>query len=242
MDRGTEEETEWYIVMRFFLIFLVFFFTFVSTNFAQESYQYANEEEIPLDDFPGRLKGFRVQWGVYSSEKWALAALDSLKNQLNEKVHLHYENGLWKVRIGDFNDSLKAVSYRDSALVPCGVVAEVIADALLVPINCANETLEQIEGYRIQLEALSNREQALEKARKLNLNHPEIRSYVIKQDGWYKIRMGDFQKRREAESWLAKIVEEQACEPLIIQSLIYLNPPPAPIERTVSDPLEYIEE
>ena len=205
---------------------VVFFLLWPTTFFAQDTYQYVNGEEIPLDDFPQFTVGYRIQLGAFSSQNIALDLKSSLeakpsrsgKNRIDQKVHLRYERGFWKVRVGDFGDSSSAANhlriltdYLNTKLMPLGYLDgrpqgsyEIIQDKVK-QLSRPVETLPGLDGFRLQVKALSDREQALELGRKLDFDYSDIRAYVIHQNGLYKIQLGDFKTRSEALILLIKL-------------------------------------
>ena len=216
---------------------LAFCLVWPTTFFAQDTYQYDDGEEIPLDDFPRFAVGYRIQLGAFSSESLALAMSDSLVHQIDQKVHLYYADDLWKVRIGDFDDSSAAGQYLKMKLWPLGFYnAEIIEDK--VAVSMAPEGIK-VDGFRLQVKALSDRESALELGRTLDFNHPDIRAYVIYQGGLFKIQIGDFRTRAESKTWLEKLRDLPDLDAWIVPTKVYLNPPPSPLERPMVDPFKY---
>ena len=55
------------------------------------------------------------------------------------------------------------------------------------------------KGYRLQLLSSNNRNQAFKLKYDLLSNYPDYKSYVIYQAPYFKVRMGNFIKREEAE-------------------------------------------
>ena len=218
---------------------LAFCLVWPTTFFAQDTYQYEDGEEIPLDDFPRFAIGYRIQLGAFSSESLALAMSDSLVHQIDQKVHLYYADDLWKVRIGDFDDSSTAERYLKTKLWPLGYYdAEILEDKIRRIGSTAPEGIK-VDGYRLQVKALSDRGQALELGQTLDFNYPDIRAYVIYQGGLFKIQLGDFRTRAESETWREKLRDLPDLEAWIVPTRVYLNPPPSPLERRVVDPFKY---
>lgn len=219
--------------------FLALCLLYPATFFAQNTYQYRNGEEIPLDDFPQFTPGCRIQIGAFSSESLALAVMDSLNNEIRLKVHLYYADGFWKVRIGDFKDVGIAEHYLKTRLLPLDYHdARVIEDKVKLPLWRKPERAK-IDGFRIQVNALSDREQALELGRKLDFGFPDIRAYVIYQDRLYKVQLGDFRTWAKAEAWEQKLSELPDLNAWIVATQIYEDPPPSPLERPMVDPFEF---
>ena len=226
--------------MRFLQILLIILCLLLSATLsAQVTYQYGEGTEILLDDFPVSTEGFRIQLGAFSSESSALAFKDSLQRLVPERMHLHYADKLWRVRVGDFADSSAAANYLSEVLsvldLPAGIV---VTDKVISPSPVVWQRVK-IPGFRIQINALSDRDQALELGRKLDYNNPEFRAYVIHQNGLYRVQFGDFRNRKECEVWLPRLKETYSSEVWIVSTLVYENPPPSPLEHPAIDQFEY---
>ena len=98
-----------------------------------------------------------------------------------------------------------------------------------------------VNGFRIQVEALSDRAQALESAIKLDFNNPEIRAYVFNKDGLFRVLLGDFKTRGECQDWLDKNRASAGLEGWIVPIQVYVDPQPSPIKRPESDPFDYMD-
>ena len=59
--------------------------------------------------------------------------------------------------------------------------------------------LGQVTGFRVQIFSGSNRRDAYNTQSKFQQDFPDIRSYVIYSDPNFKVRVGDFRTRLEAE-------------------------------------------
>jgi len=65
-----------------------------------------------------------------------------------------------------------------------------------------------IQGYRVQLYYGGNRAEALELKSKFASLHPEVETYLIYQQPYFRLRAGDFRTRWEAYK-LFRIVEKE---------------------------------
>jgi len=65
-----------------------------------------------------------------------------------------------------------------------------------------------IQGFRVQLYYGGNRAEALELKSKFASLHPEVESYLIYQQPYFRLRAGNFRTRMEAYK-LFKIVEKE---------------------------------
>jgi hypothetical protein len=87
-------------------------------------------------------------------------------------------------------------------------------------INLQKQT---IPGYRIQIFFGANRPKATEVKVDFNSKHPEVASYITYQQPNFKIRVGDFRTRLEAQKFL-KAIEGQYATSFIVQDDIKLPP------------------
>lgn len=61
------------------------------------------------------------------------------------------------------------------------------------------------QGYRIQVMSTNNRTKALEAKAKLYQEFPELKSYLLYQSPNYKLRLGNFKDRSEADTYLESV-------------------------------------
>lgn len=213
----------------------------VSVVCAQQNAGSSYGEEIPLDDFPVYQQGYRIQVGAFSSERVAVSLRDSLESELRQQVCLHYANHYWKVRLGAFTDKLEAERTIKRTLIPLGFSeARVVED--LIEQSPAIRNAEKIPGFRIQVKALSDRDEALACARRLDTMLPGLRAYVIFQNDIYKIQLGDFRSRSETERRLTTLKDSVNAEAWIVSTLVYKTPPLSPVVPPHTDPLNNLDD
>ncbi|TKJ40264.1 hypothetical protein CEE37_08025 [candidate division LCP-89 bacterium B3_LCP] len=223
---------------------LILFITIIllmisSTIRAQDAYNHGEAVEINLDDFPRLVDGYRIQLGAFSKADYARNFKDTLDLRLDEKVHIRFEDNIWRVRVGDFSDSVSAAEYRNTALAFSNFFdARIVSDKIASNLDNTQRS-PKVQGFRIQVNALKGREQALELGRKLDFDHSDIRVYVIFQKGSYAVRIGDFMSRSDAVNWMNKTVSLISSKAWIVPSMVYSDPPPSPVERPVGDPFEF---
>ncbi len=63
----------------------------------------------------------------------------------------------------------------------------------------AKETIKMVPGYRIQIAALSNQDEAMDVRKEAMLKFADQEVYLIFDPPYYKIRVGDFLTRYDAE-------------------------------------------
>ncbi len=222
---------------RYITISILFFIGISSVLSAQSDYG----REIPLDDFPKFFEGYRIQVGAFSTEEAAVSLKYLLQEKVDEAVHLQYAQGHWRVRVGDFADSMQAADYITSALMPLGYSGSKMVRDKIKRIQDSASKAAMVDGFRVQVEALSDRAQALESAIKLDFNNPGIRVYVFNKDGLFRVLLGDFKTRGECSNWLDKKRASEGSEGWIVPMQVYVDPPPSPVQRPESDPFDYMD-
>lgn len=65
-----------------------------------------------------------------------------------------------------------------------------------------------IQGFRVQLYYGGNRNEALELKSKFAQLHPDVESYLIYQQPYFRLRVGDFRSRLEAYKLMKKVEKE----------------------------------
>src|SRR5207244_1121440 len=87
-------------------------------------------------------------------------------------------------------------------------------------INLQKQT---ISGFRIQIYFGSNRQKASEVKTEFSFRHPEMLSYLTYQQPNFKVRVGDFRTRLEAQKFL-KDIQGNYMTSFIVQDDIRLPP------------------
>lgn len=68
-----------------------------------------------------------------------------------------------------------------------------------------------LHGYRIQIyfdSGNNSKKGAINAKAKFITKYPDVEAYIIFQEPYYKVRVGDFRTRIEAEGFLGKIIDE----------------------------------
>ncbi len=84
----------------------------------------------------------------------------------------------------------------------------------------------QYKGYRIQVVSTTNREQAFKVKSDLLARYPAEKSYVLFQSPYFKVRIGNFLKREDADKFrkpMAKLYPEGV---FLVEDAIEYTPPP----------------
>ena len=96
---------------------------------------------------------------------------------------------------------------------------------------------ETLQGFRIQLVATTNYDEALAARSELNKQYPDLWIYTVFEAPTYKIRAGDFTNRAEARPMLEKFRSEGFKTAWVVPDKIIRNqtakpPLPPPIDST----------
>lgn len=87
---------------------------------------------------------------------------------------------------------------------------------------------ETVQGYRVQLIATSEYDQAINLRNELNIKYPDLWIYTMYDAPLYKLRAGDFSNRAEAKMFLDKIQSDGYRKAWIVPDRIVKNQPPKP--------------
>ncbi len=156
----------------------------------------AMTEEIISMQSEGEGYGFRVQIFSASSEVKALQIKESIRYRVPYNCHIHFDGDEYKVRVGDF-----------LCREPADSLAEVIrlgefGDAFVV--ECPISQTE--EGFRVQVAAMENHASAITYARLVEAD-VEVPVHLVKDEGLWKVRIGDFLSKEEADDLSVKLRE-----------------------------------
>lgn len=83
-----------------------------------------------------------------------------------------------------------------------------------------------LTGWRIQIffdAGANSKRKASDALRSFNMKYPETEAYLSFKEPYYRVRVGDFRSRLEAEGFLKKIQMEY---PNAFATNDYINPPP----------------
>lgn len=84
----------------------------------------------------------------------------------------------------------------------------------------------QYKGYRIQVVSTTNRDQAFKVKTDLLSKYPGEKSYVIFQSPYFKVRIGNFLKRDEADKFRKPMSKLYPQGVYIVEDAIDYTPPP----------------
>lgn len=98
-------------------------------------------------------------------------------------------------------DSLRQFK-ADSNIIQDNRVNELVLKHILI--NEAKK--EKIKGYRVQIHFGPEKAKALDVKTKFNTEYPDTRAYLDYQQPYFKIRVGDFRTKLEAEKMKQEIL------------------------------------
>lgn len=90
------------------------------------------------------------------------------------------------------------------------IIAAPGIDALVARHISYNENVKGFPGYRIQIffdAGNYSKSKAFGEKSKFLAKHPEISAYVVFQEPYYKVRVGNFRNKLEAEAFRQRIIE-----------------------------------
>ena len=87
---------------------------------------------------------------------------------------------------------------------------------------------ETLQGFRVQLIATSEYDQAITLRNELNLRYPDLWIYTVYEAPMYKVRAGDFSNRYEAKTLLDKMQTDGYRAAWIVPDKVVRNQPPKP--------------
>jgi len=103
--------------------------------------------------------------------------------------------------------------------------------------NAAEVALpETIPGFRIQVLFTPEIHEATQIRDSLDVSVPEEWTYVVFDTPYYKVRIGNFIERYEAQALLRRIISMGYSEAWIVPDNIIKNPPPKPAEAPEIEP------
>ena len=82
--------------------------------------------------------------------------------------------------------------------------------------------IDEIDGYRIQITASSDRMRVYRMKGEVYQSFARFKSYLVYQQPYYKLRIGDFTSRIEARRYLEEVMEEYP-EAIIVPDRIKVN-------------------
>lgn len=84
----------------------------------------------------------------------------------------------------------------------------------------------QYKGFRIQVVSTTNRDQAFKIKTDLLMKYPDEKTYVMFQSPYFKVRIGNFLKRADAEKFRKDLNKAFPQGVFIVEDAIDYTPPP----------------
>lgn len=145
-------------------------------------------------------------------------------NSAVQSDSLHYSQR--KEKLSTFERSFKPSFYDTEVyLYKKTDTAKTFGMAIDNPVSALPETLQ---GFRVQLIATSEYDQAITLRNELNLKYPDLWIYTVYEAPMYKVRAGDFSNRYEAKTLLDKIQTDGYRAAWIVPDKVIKNQPPKP--------------
>ena len=84
------------------------------------------------------------------------------------------------------------------------------------------------QGYRIQVISTNNRTKAMEAKTKIYQRFPELKAYLMYQSPFFKLKVGNFTEREEAESYLQDILTLFPTGVYVVRDIVEVKPEKSP--------------
>ncbi|MFT3700958.1 MAG: SPOR domain-containing protein [Agriterribacter sp.] len=128
-----------------------------------------------------------------------------------------------------FSHYCKAQNTPDSSLKNISVQKDVRLDLLVKKSRDINEeiyykTTRNLAGFRLQVINTNDRNKALEIKSKLLSDFPDEKTYLIYHSPYFKIQMGNFRTREDAEKLMKKVKAIYPSGVFIVPSRVEIKP------------------
>lgn len=88
----------------------------------------------------------------------------------------------------------------------------------------SRESRRNVPGYRIQVINTTDRNAAIQAKTKIYQLFPELKAYLLYQSPYFRLRVGNFVSRREAESYQKQLGKEFKENIYIVNDIVETNP------------------
>lgn len=85
-------------------------------------------------------------------------------------------------------------------------------------------TLKNMQGYRLQVITTNDRNKAIEVRTRLLTDFPGVKTYLVYHAPYFKIQMGNFREREDAEQLMNRVKQVYPTGVFIVPSRIELKP------------------
>lgn len=86
------------------------------------------------------------------------------------------------------------------------------------------ESRRNIPGFRIQVINTTDRNEAIQAKTTVYRLFPELKAYLLYQSPYFRLRVGNFESRKEAESYQRQLSKEFKKSVYIVNDVIEVNP------------------
>lgn len=116
------------------------------------------------------------------------------------------------------NDSGKVVVHKDAR------IDQLIKKQIEINEVTTRDARRYVQGFRILVMNTNDRNKALNAKTKIYQEFPELKAYLGWQPPFYKLKVGNFKDRKEAEDYLTNIQRIFTTGVYIVRDVIEVNP------------------
>ena len=103
-------------------------------------------------------------------------------------------------------------------------IDQLIAKQIEINEFTTREARSNVPGFRIQLVNTTDRTKAIQAKTKVYQNYPELSAYLLYQSPYFRLRVGNFLTRKEAEVYLKKLTKDFSQNIYIVNDTVETNP------------------
>ncbi len=101
---------------------------------------------------------------------------------------------------------------------------QLIAKQVEINEYTTREARSNVPGFRIQVVNTTDRALAIETKTKVYQKYPELKAYLLYQSPYFRLRVGNFLTRKEAEAYQKKLAKDFPQNIYIVNDIIETNP------------------
>ena len=103
-------------------------------------------------------------------------------------------------------------------------IDQLIAKQIEINEFTTREARSNVPGFRIQVVNTTDRTKAIQAKTKVYQNYPELSAYLLYQSPYFRLRVGNFLTRKEAEVYLKKLTKDFSQNIYIVNDMVETNP------------------
>jgi|Deesub1362B_J571_1020462.scaffolds.fasta_scaffold05998_4 cell division septation protein DedD len=126
------------------------------------------------------------------------------------------------VELGDLNFTIPPKTVAEEDTVSIGAEESGTATPKL---PSSKPRIRKVPGFRIQIAAVTSQEDAAEIQKQAMLQFEDVNVYLVFEPPYYKIRVGDFERRHDAEEFQRKAIEAGYRDAWIVRTVIQKKSP-----------------